>query len=143
MKALSIYQPWASLILGRKKMYETRGYKTDYRGRMLICSSRMDNPDLRTICKQHLFKAALEELGFDNPEKLPRGFLLGSVELVGCFPVHDMPSITKRELAFGDFMKGRFAWALARPIVLVVPLPFAGKQGLFSVDPIDVPEELK
>jgi len=38
MKALSIRQPFASLILAGKKTIETRNWATKYRGPLLICS---------------------------------------------------------------------------------------------------------
>ena len=39
MKALSLKQPWANLILSGRKTIETRKWKTSYRGDLLICSS--------------------------------------------------------------------------------------------------------
>ena len=40
MKAISIHQPWASLIAFGEKRFETRSWKTDYRGPLLIHASR-------------------------------------------------------------------------------------------------------
>lgn len=36
MRALSLYQPWASLIAFGEKKVETRGWATDYRGPLEI-----------------------------------------------------------------------------------------------------------
>lgn len=36
MKALTIIQPWATLIASGHKMNETRSWKTNYRGEVLI-----------------------------------------------------------------------------------------------------------
>ena len=36
MKALTIKQPWASLIINGHKQYEIRSWKTSYRGKILI-----------------------------------------------------------------------------------------------------------
>lgn len=36
MKALTIKQPWASLIVDGYKCYEFRSWKTNYRGKILI-----------------------------------------------------------------------------------------------------------
>ena len=38
-KALSVKQPWASLIASGEKTIETRTWPTSYRGELLICSS--------------------------------------------------------------------------------------------------------
>ena len=40
MKALSIKEPWATLILEGKKTIETRTWKTNYRGEILLCASK-------------------------------------------------------------------------------------------------------
>jgi len=40
MKALSVRQPWANLIAAGKKTIETRKWATDYRGQILIVSSK-------------------------------------------------------------------------------------------------------
>ncbi len=39
MKAVSLHQPWASLIVAGAKWIETRGYSRAYRGDLLICST--------------------------------------------------------------------------------------------------------
>ena len=40
MKALSIKEPWASLINSGKKTIETRTWHTNYRGAILLCASK-------------------------------------------------------------------------------------------------------
>ena len=40
MKAISIKEPWASLIHTGKKTIETRTWKTNYRGPLLLCASK-------------------------------------------------------------------------------------------------------
>src|SRR3972149_12240119 len=40
MKAISLWQPWASLIAVGAKKYETRSWDTPYRGPLVICASK-------------------------------------------------------------------------------------------------------
>src|SRR5262245_57524232 len=40
MKALSVRQPWASLIASGKKTIEVRSWRTHYRGPLLICAAK-------------------------------------------------------------------------------------------------------
>lgn len=40
MKAISIKNPWATLILQEKKKIEYRTWQTSYRGPLLICASK-------------------------------------------------------------------------------------------------------
>lgn len=41
MKAISIKEPWASMIAYGYKTIETRNWNTNYRGEILICSSKI------------------------------------------------------------------------------------------------------
>lgn len=43
IKAISIREPWASLILTGKKTIETRTWKTSYRGPLLLCAAKKPN----------------------------------------------------------------------------------------------------
>ena len=47
MKALTIWQPWASLLVSGQKKYETRSWATDYRGPIAIHAAM--RPVRRTI----------------------------------------------------------------------------------------------
>lgn len=40
MKAISVREPYASLIMDGKKTIETRTWTTNYRGKLLICASK-------------------------------------------------------------------------------------------------------
>lgn len=63
MKALSVRQPWASLIASGEKTIEVRSRRTHYRGPLLICASRFVGT---------------------APRDLPRGVALCIVDLVDC-----------------------------------------------------------
>lgn len=68
MKALSLKQPWAELILQGRKKIEIRKWKTKFRGDFLIHTSK--NPD----------NEAMKKFGFTN---LPCGFIVGKAKLLG------------------------------------------------------------
>lgn len=72
MRALSIRQPYAELILLGKKRVEYRSRATTIRGRFYIYASLTPGP-------LKLFKKTGK-----SPEQLPRGVIVGSVELVDC-----------------------------------------------------------
>ena len=44
MKAISVRQPWASFLAGGGKSVECRTWRCNYRGPLLICSSKGDYP---------------------------------------------------------------------------------------------------
>jgi hypothetical protein len=140
MKCLSVMQPWASLILGGFKKYETRSWKTSYRGPLLIHASKrlpLYNADL--VLKEP-FLSTLDRMGYKNPKDLPIGMILGRVHLDDCIPTSELLEkhmIQELEYSFGDYSPGRYGWLVTNPTPLVVPLEYTGKLGLF-----DVPDDL-
>jgi len=84
-----------------------------------------------------------------NWDKLPRGEIIATAELVGCHRILDDGSgkklsvylqrphyvkeyIQGNELLFGDFSPGRFAWEFANVKMLTEPIPAKGAQGLWN-----------
>mgnify|MGYP001598287829 CR=1 FL=1 len=104
MKALSVRQPWASLIASGKKTIELRRWKTSYRGPLLICAS-----------------AHKQGTG-------PKGVAVAMVDLIDIRPATPTDAIA----ACCDPVNGEFAWVLknAHPIM---PFPVQGKLSVFSV----------
>jgi hypothetical protein len=119
--ALSVWQPWAYLLVTGVKDVENRGWRTTHRGRLWIHASQRFDGDAYQ---------ALRAAGVDLPEpdRLPRGALVGAVELVGC--VRDAHSEWAEP--------GQWHWQMAQPRELVRPISIRGRQRLFPVRP---PEE--
>jgi hypothetical protein len=82
MKCLTLYQPWATLlILGAKKI-ETRSWQTSHRGPLAIHAGAKDHPTLRPLCHEPPFREVLASHGITDWDQLPRKVLLGTVTLV-------------------------------------------------------------
>ena len=83
MKAISIKQPWAALVLKGLKTIEIRRWPTARRGRILIHAARV--PDTRLEAKKHI-----------TPDLKPltelTGGIIGSIELVHCLAYRDLPA---------------------------------------------------
>lgn len=105
MQALSIRQPWASLIASGRKTIEVRSWSTKYRGPLLICAGK----------KPH--------------DGLPTGVALATVDLLDCRPFRRGEDETA---ACCDADAGDFAWMLG-DVRAITPLPVSGKLGLFDV----------
>lgn len=74
MKALSIRQPYAYLILAGIKRIENRGWTTKYRGPLLIHASlRWHDRSVQSIEVRH---------GLHIPRELPLGGIVGIVDLI-------------------------------------------------------------
>ncbi len=129
MKAITIHQPWASLIASGAKRYETRGWKTNHRGRIAIHASKVWSND---------HQAFVDDLNdkFPNltiPEALPLGALICVCDLVDCVPVEQIrDQLSPQELELGDYSDGRYAWELKVVKVAPEPIPMGGKQGVWT-----------
>ena len=105
LPALGIRQPWAELILRGIKTIEIRSSQTRIRGPIYVYASKK-------LAKAPHVDKAIEKTGL-NVEELPRGVLIGTVEIVDSFPVHQ-----KHAAAAGvpaEILKGKFGWKLANP----------------------------
>jgi hypothetical protein len=79
MKAISLFQPWASLIMLGYKSYETRSWATKHRGPLAIAASA--GKQGREACAPGTDIAVMlanHGLTFDD---LPRGAVLGVCEV--------------------------------------------------------------
>jgi hypothetical protein len=149
MKAITLWQPWASLIACGAKKYETRSWATRYRGPIAIHAAKRDPVNLPYHIQVEINPILLEH--YSLWKDLPRGAVVATAELVQCWEIkiindnghpfatavdHDgahFLTITRDgEQLFGDFTPGRYAWELANVQMLAEPIPVKGKQGLWN-----------
>jgi hypothetical protein len=139
MKALSLHQPWASLVALEQKQLETRSWQTDYRGPLLIHAAKRWTMEQRRLVLDDgstgkAFRAALCP-AYGNPDALPLGCFVALVDLVEVFPVEKVALfISHKERRFGDYSGGRFAWKLENVRRLAEPIPARGYQALWTPD---------
>lgn len=129
MKAISLWQPWATLVVLGQKQFETRSWSTEYRGALAVHAARTWNDDLRALIGREPFASALGSIG-----GLPFGAIVCVVRLVDVIPITPdfSRTLSATEREFGLYTSGRFAWRFAdvRP-VRVVSCP--GRQRLFNL----------
>lgn len=104
MKALSLRQPWANLIVDGKKSIETRTWSTSYRGDIIIYSSK-------------------------KPDIAPAGYALAIVELYDVVPMGP----EHEEGACCEVYPGALAWMLRNIRKIDPPFKVKGSLGLFEV----------
>lgn len=130
MKAFTVYQPFAFAIVAGLKEYETRPRRTTIRGRVAVHAGRLDILKSKKL-SDYDFWAILEAIG--GKTNLPRGAVVGRVEIVDCVPVEEIiHKLTERERLLGDYTPGRFAWVLKNPVMFDKPIPARGKQGWWN-----------
>ena len=137
MKVISIWQPFASLIVEGCKVYETRGWKAPdsiIGTRIGIASTKTVLPAQREHCADEKFKEFYERTGLDDWLDLPRGTLLGTVEVEGVELISEelLSEVSFEEMAYGWWTVGGYAWRLIKPIKLEEPIPIRGMQGLYE-----------
>jgi activating signal cointegrator 1 len=137
VKALSLHQPWATLIACGAKQIETRSWTTQHRGLVAIHATQQSPRAAMECALQEPCLGALRAAGFDTPEELPRGCVVALCRLVACTAISQPPPYP--ESAFGEYTPGRFAWYLDDIWSLPRPLPARGAQGLWSCE---LPEAL-
>src|SRR3954451_17421580 len=117
MKAVSVQQPWATLIVSGAKRIETRSWQTRHRGPLAVHASSRFPPAARLLCGRSPWCQLLAQAGFDGWAALPVGRVLGLVDLVDCLPVAalDAAQAADLEVTPGDHRRGNWAWLLAYP----------------------------
>lgn len=131
MKAITLTQPWATLVALGAKRIETRSWRTDYQGPLAIHAAKSYPKWARNLCKVEPFKSALAPLGvhFEPADYL--GMVVAVCELENVFSVSCL-GVDEPERSFGDYSAGRWAWMLARVKPLAVPIPAKGALGLWE-----------
>ena len=128
MKALTICQPYASLICEGRKRIENRSWPTGYRGPLLIHAGKSKN---------YLQGWNVRRDGF-LPQPMPMGAVVGMAELVACY---HLPAIREKKIQLPpehswihshQHTEGPALWVLEDVQRLKEPIPWNGKQGLWD-----------
>jgi activating signal cointegrator 1 len=109
MKCLSLWQPWASLLVHGTKRVETRGWETKHRGPLLIHAAKQLNYEQGETCHREPFRSALMSLGMltvgpptedlgpladmvaqQSVLKVVLGAIVGRVNMVECYRTEDV-----------------------------------------------------
>jgi ASCH domain-containing protein len=115
MKAISIRQPWAWLIVAGIKDIENRTWSTKHRGPLRIhaSASKVDLVSIEEIELRHGMRIDLAKLQF--------GGIIGAVELVDVVTRSSSP-----------WFRGPLGWVMREPRALPF-MPVRGMQRLFDV----------
>lgn len=137
MKVISIWQPWASLIVHGMKFFETRTWsapKSVIGQTIGIAATKNILPDQRSAYLDEDFQRYFEQSGLPPLDDLPRGYLLGTVLLhsVELITQEFLDDITDEEKAFGWYGLGGYAWRLRYARQFDHPIPIQGKQGIYE-----------
>lgn len=133
MKAISLWQPFASAIALRYKRIETRHWRTNYVGPIAIHAAK------RWTREEREFVLDLRSR-LPMPANLPLGAIVATATLYDCMRTEYLLNemhVTELERHFGNFARGRYAWLLRDIVRIEKPIPYKGMQGMFNI-----PDEL-
>lgn len=147
MKAITLWEPWATAIaLGLKKI-ETRHWFTGYRGPLAIHAAKTrEHADglFEDSCNDDglLVRSAFLDAGITSLEQLSFGCIVATTHLVACERVEGIrAALSPIERALGGYDDGRFAWRLENITRLATPVPARGGQGFWNWDDGSAPAE--
>lgn len=138
MRALTIWQPHATMLATGMRNIETRGWET---GPLLIHASKKLDSGLNVSLAADLlsFNDYARDLTHDArklcdmPWNDTNGCVLAYARLADCYPI-PKPTGTELDLIFGGFGDGRWGFELAEVVTLRKPVPARGAQGLWIPD---------
>jgi len=141
VKALTLYQPHATLAAIGAKKIETRSWPTSYRGPLAIHAAKKSPDEYLNLLFQEPFYSCLKG------QKMWNDYVLATCELVEVRQITaaEMSPIfagwawgksawvkTAQEMAFGYYAIGRWMWFLDNIKILPEPIPAKGMQGLWE-----------
>lgn len=125
MKALTIKEPWATLVIEGYKEYEFRSWKTKYRGKILIHAGMTIEKDM------------LNRFSCYNLEYTP-GSIIGEAILTDCILVDEYFNKKLRDMNEVVYGKSNhtetYAWKLEEIKKYDKPIPVKGKLGLWNYE---------
>lgn len=143
ISAISLWQPYATLIVTGDKRYETRHWRAPHRviGQRVAIHAAKRRPKNEEIDYLDILVAMM--LGEGWHRSVPFGAIVGTAIIAACHQVafrngdevalHNGGSIEDDYL--GDYSVGRWIWQLADPIQFEEPIPATGLQGFWRWKP--------
>lgn len=151
VRTITLWQPWASLMAIEAKKFETRHWATAYRGPLAIHAAKTKKG--RASCHR-LITNTLTHAGYATFDHLPFGCVLALMNLKDIYstdtlmkprPISPMSMarfVTEKEIAFGDWSDGRYAWEMEMVHRYDPPIPARGYQGFWWWEPPTIEERV-
>lgn len=151
MKAITLTQPWATLVAIGAKRIETRSWQTFYTGELAIHAAKGFPDDARYFVGEEPFQSVLAA-ALGRPmvlaTDLPTASIIAVATLDDCWRFSEQSEsqirhrsekgkLPPHEADFGDYSAGRFGLYLPHARPLPTPVPARGMLNLWNV-PADV-----
>lgn len=122
MKALTVKQPWAWVIIHGGKNVENRSRPTKYRGPLYIHAGQSWSKEGFDY---------MREAGIRITGGLDSGMVIGTVDVIDCHHADDCGDTAG--FCSDWAMDHHYHWVLANPRPLACPFPAKGKLGIWNL----------
>ena len=141
IKALSLHQPWATLIAVGAKRIETRSWKPPCNilgERLAIHATKQVIRFPNTDEYRPFNEAAARHLGPGWEVRVPKGAVVAIATLDSAKPFLACyeDQLEVEEALFGEYGPGRWMWRLKDVEPLDPPMPARGRQRIWSWQPV-------
>ncbi len=143
MLALSLLQPWASLVACGDKEWETRSWRPS--GQTLGSTVAIHASKSFKKADRDWYRFLCETLALNAgpADQMPLGAIVAVATLSALQRTEVVTEwIPPKERTLGDYSPGRWAWQLLGVRKLDVPIPVTGALGLWTM-PDDVAESVR
>lgn len=134
IKALTLWEPWATLMAWGLKTIETRSWSTNHYGLLAIHAAKGWNSEQARFMATVVPTLPAHPHGVLRESSLSKGCIVAIVELVSCGHIYDgyEKRLAPVEAKLGDYSAGRYAWYTNFVYKLETPIPVSGSQGLWD-----------
>src|SRR5688500_8502206 len=87
--AISLTQPWASLMALGAKLNETRGWRTGFRGWIALHAAKNFPCECHALLGKHPFSEALASLQLRTYKDMPLGAVIAVTQILDCRRTED------------------------------------------------------
>lgn len=134
IRAITVDQPWASLLAVGIKHYETRAWRPRclQPGDLLAIHASKKDPGTWPKMLRVSGVTTSGERWCSETSPMPTGAVLAVGVFSHCGPTERYVGIVSgREFRIGDWSPGRYSWRLNGMYALATPVPETGHQGLW------------
>jgi hypothetical protein len=122
MKALSIKQPWAWLIVNGYKPLENRSWKTKFTGDFLVQAGLTFDMKGWAWVVENLDQLGIDYMNLPEPDEYEKGAIIGKATITDCISESDSP-----------WFFGPYGFKLESAEVFDESIPCKGRLGFFEV----------
>lgn len=131
---LSMWQPWASLVVHGFKRFEGRAWSTPFRGPLWIAAGSREPVPEEVAAVEESYRRLYKGRDMPSfPERYPTSSLLGVVDLQTVLSARNYKEAIREE--FREENDSDYLFVLRNPRKLTYPVKMSGKPNIFEIDP--------